>query len=457
MLNATVKSHRPYLRANTDGQKLFVMIKMAPASEAAAARPRLDLALVLDTSGSMREHAPGLEHQPEEAPPAGLVDKLLSLVRPGSSKLDVATEAARRLLQSPHLQPDDSVSVVQFDDSSTVLASGRIGPDRAQMLTSLGRLQEFSGGTQMALGLQNARRELTDAADATRTVFLLTDGKAVDEEACRQAADDLAQLRARIVALGVGEEYNEDLLADLCSVTGGKPYDFRDMSLLPKILEDEVNSAVRQVVDDVQVTVKTVRDVKLVSAARVYPSVADLDPNQMPLRLGSLEAGDHTVFILELDVPARPPVRSRLAQVGATYQVPARNYRGEIPPVDLVVEFTADESLAAAVDAEVMGYVQQRNVDNLVRQATAQAASDPRQAARTLQVARGMTQRLGNRAMTVALARAEEELRGNGTISAGTRKTIKVGARTQTMKVDGPDATPQNVPSQDEIRRLTGA
>ena len=96
-------------------------------------------------------------------------------------------------------------------------------------------------------------------------------------------------------------------------------------------------------------------------------------------------------------------------------------------------------------------------IGSMCAPATAQAASDPHQAARTLQVARGMTQRLGNRAMTVALARAEEELRGNGTISAGTRKTIKVGARTQTMKVGGPDTTPQNVPSQEEIRRLTGA
>src|SRR5919202_77373 len=281
MLNVTVKSHRPYLRADAGLQKLFVMLKMAPSAEAATARPRLDLALVLDTSGSMRERAPGLEAPPEESPPAGLVDKLLHLVRPGSSKLDVATEAARRLLQSPHLQPDETVSVIQFDDSSTVLATGRAGADRAQLLEAVNRLQQFSGGTQMALGLQNAQRELSDAADATRTVFLLTDGKAVDEDACRRAADELAQTHARIVALGVGEEYNEDLLADLCSVTGGRPYDFRDMSLLPKIVEDEVGSAVRQVVDDVQVTVKTVRDVKLVSAARVYPSVAGLDPKQL--------------------------------------------------------------------------------------------------------------------------------------------------------------------------------
>ena len=70
---------------------------------------------------------------------------------------------------------------------------------------------------------------------------------------------------------------------------------------------------------------------------------------------------------------------------------------------------------------------------------------------------RAMTQRLGNRGMTVALGKAEEELRSDGTISAGTRKTIKLGARTQTMKVGSPDEVPQNVPSQEEIRRLTGA
>jgi Ca-activated chloride channel family protein len=457
MLNATVKPHRPYLRADAGVQKLFIMLKMAPSAEAATTRPRVDLALVLDTSGSMRERAPGLEAAPEEAPPAGLVDKLINLVRPGSSKLDVATEAARRLLQSPHLQPEDTVSIIQFDDNSTVLATGRATADRAQLLEAVNRLQQFSGGTQMALGLQNAWRELTDAVDATRTVFLLTDGQTVDEEACRHVAVELAQLRARIIALGVGEQYNEDLLADLCSATGGRPYDFRDMTVLPRILEDELGSAVRQVVADVQVTVKTVRDVKVVSATRVYPSLADLEPTQMPLRLGSLEAGDQTVFILELDVPSRPAVRSRLAQVGATYLVPAQGYRGEVAPVDLVVEFTAEEALAASVDPEVMGYVQQRNVDHLVRQAAAQAEHNPQQAARTLQVARGMTQRLGNRGMTVALARAEEELRDSGAISAGTRKTIKVGARTQTMKVDGPDGTPQNVPSEDEIRRLTGA
>jgi Ca-activated chloride channel homolog len=59
--------------------------------------------------------------------------------------------------------------------------------------------------------------------------------------------------------------------------------------------------------------------------------------------------------------------------------------------------------------------------------------------------------------MTMALGKAEEELRSSGTISIGTRKTVKLGARTQTMKVGPAGDTPDNLPSQEEIRRLTGA
>jgi Ca-activated chloride channel family protein len=458
MLNLTVKPHRGYLQAEAGLQKLFVMLKMLPTPEAARARPLVNLTVVIDTSGSMREPAPGTKPELTSMPPVTVDGQTYNATYQGTSKLDIAMEAGRRLLESDHLQAEDTVSLIQFDDRSQVVASGRVGQDRARLLEAIGRLSEFSGGTEMARGLWNAETELRKDLEAARTVLLLTDGLAVDEEDCRRAAAALAEQQARIVALGVGEEYNEDLLADLASTTQGRPYDFRDMTALPQIFEDELGSATRQVISDVQTTVKTVRDVRLVSATRVYPSLFELDPAQNPLQLGSLEAGDHTVFVLELDVPERPAIRARLAQVGVTYWLPAQRYRGEIAPVDLVVEFTTDAALAATVDSEVMGYVQQRNVDNLVRQATRQAETNPEQAARTLQVARSMTQRLGNRGMTVALDKAADELRSNGTIAIGTRKTIKLGARTQTMKVGGPDdAVAQNVPSQEEIRRLTGA
>ena len=62
-----------------------------------------------------------------------------------------------------------------------------------------------------------------------------------------------------------------------------------------------------------------------------------------------------------------------------------------------------------------------------------------------------MTQRLGNNNMTQALDRALEELNTSKTISLGTAKTLRIGAKTQTIQ------SGQNLPSDEEIRRITGA
>jgi len=457
VLHVTIKPHREYLRAGADAQKLFVMLKLLPTPEAAGARPRVHLALVIDTSGSMREPAPGLAAEIVPTDPFTVDGTTYNATFEGTTKLDIAMDAARRVVDSATLQPDDTVSIIRFDDAAAVVVEGRIGQDRERLLAGIDGLAEHSGGTLMGKGLAVAAEAFARGDQGARKVLLLTDGRAVDELDCRDAAEALAKLRAPIVALGVGEEYNEDLLSDLCSVTQGRPYDFRDMTALPDIFEAELGAATRQVIADVRVTVRTVRDARLVSAMRAYPNLADIDPSREPLPLGNIEAGDYTVFILEFALASRPPVRARLAQLGVTYLVQAQGYRGEVPPQDVVVEFTEDEALTAAVDSEVMGYVQQRNVDNLVRQATEQAKTNPEQAARTLQVARSMTQRLGNAGMTQALGRAVDELRGNGTITIGTVKTIKLGARTQTMKAGGLDAMPDNIPSEEEIRKITGA
>jgi Ca-activated chloride channel family protein len=433
------------------------MIKLLPDREAAQQRPAVSLAAVIDTSGSMREPAPGAHVEAKRTEPFTVDGKVYNATFEGQTKLDVAADAVRALLNSPNLLPGDYVSIIQFDDDSSVLAEGTVGADRDHLLAGVEALKEHSGGTMMGSGLRNAVATLQARDGTSHRVLLLTDGRTVDEDECREAAGALAEIHAPIVGLGVGEEYNEDLLADLCNVSLGRPYDFRDMTVLPQIFESELGAATRQVVSDVQLTARTVRDVRIVSAMRVYPTLADLDVGRPTIPLGNIEAGDYTIFILELDLPSRPAVRTRLAQIGITYLVPARQYRGEIAPQDIVVEFTWDETLANSVDPEVMGYIQQRNIDNLVRQATVQAATNPEQAAKTLGLARSMTQRLGNHGMTLALAQAEEELRGNGTIRVGTVKTIKLGARTQTMKVGSPDDVPDNIPSEEEIRKLTGA
>jgi len=208
-----------------------------------------------------------------------------------------------------------------------------------------------------------------------------------------------------------------------------------------------------EVVTNVTLSVKTVRDVALERITRVYPTQTEVDRSVQPHPLGNAEAGDWTVYILEFTLPTRGPSRIRLAQLGLTYEVPGQGYRGELPPIDVVAEFTTNESLSSRIDPQVMQWVQQRNIEMLVKQAAQEAKSDPAKAAKTLELARNMTVKLGNSAMTQALDRAVGELRSSKTLSLGTQKTLKIGAKTQTLKAEPGSA----LPSDEEIRKITGA
>ena len=53
-----------------------------------------------------------------------------------------------------------------------------------------------------------------------------------------------------LIAIGVGVEYNEDLLRDLAELSQGRPYHLAQMGQLGDILNDEIGSSVREVVTD---------------------------------------------------------------------------------------------------------------------------------------------------------------------------------------------------------------
>ncbi|MGB9878123.1 MAG: hypothetical protein ACPLPS_10180, partial [bacterium] len=183
----------------------------------------------------------------------------------------------------------------------------------------------------------------------------------------------------------------------------------------------------------------TVKGVSIDALHRAYPIVADNIPIQsQPFHLGNIPAGDYTVFILELTTGglSRPPSRVRLAQLSLWASAPGMNQKEiEFPPKELYVSFVTDETLIAQVDPEVLDYVQNKNVDNLILKATQLASQGKTAEARqTLQMAIGVTQRLNNPGLTQILNNALNELDKTGKISPDTTKTIRAGGRTMTVK-----------------------
>ncbi|HEX8465747.1 MAG TPA: VWA domain-containing protein [Abditibacterium sp.] len=453
MLHLVFKPHRDTLRAQTsDAQKLFVLLKVIPAAPLASVRPPLALALVLDTSGSMRE--------------------LSNRAAGGAkSKLDHAIEATRALLLHPRLVPGDLLSVVQFDDVARVLLPlSPLGNGDAAR-AALDKLKGYSGGTQVAKGLVAARAELGRILQGgvAQRVLLLTDGQAFDPDACREAAAGLAEANVPLVSIGIGDDYNEELLRDLAEIGRGRPYHLSQIEQLDEVFGTEVQASVREVVTGLRAEVQVVNGVSLDSVTRIYPDLAEIDfapaspensaqPKAASLSLGNIMAGDYTVFVLELSVSGleRPAGRVRLAQVQLSGVVPTGAGTVDSPRHDIVVSFSGAPNGAEKVDDEVLGYVQQRNVDRLVQGAVRRAATDVPGAQKSLQSAVEMTRRVGNVRVTRLLQESLDELNANGQWSSSTRKTIALETRTRTIKTRAADAL-SDVPGEDEIRRLTGA
>jgi Ca-activated chloride channel homolog len=145
----------------------------------------------------------------------------------------------------------------------------------------------------------------------------------------------------------------------------------------------------------------------------------------------------------------------RLAQLELAGFVAGQSERYTLPVQDMFVTFSTDSAAVASVDPEVMTYVQQKNIDRMINQAVGQATRNVGEARRTIQVAIGMTKRLNNPAMTKVLENALGELQRDGTISDGTRKTVVLGGKTKTIKA-GAGPADEGLPSEDEIRRLSG-
>lgn len=459
-LNVAITPHREFLPADTPEQKLFVMLKLRPIQEVAQSRPSTTCALLIDTSGSMYEVVAG---NPQPTGNTVVQDgKEYSGAKGGKTKIDVVIESLYEIVRSGRLKDQDNLALIQFDDQASTLIGLTPATQVTQIEDAIAKLRNFSGGTCMGRGMNQALSLLAKQNMTSRRALIFTDGETFDDLECRELATTFASQGVPITALGIGE-YNEDLLMNLSDNTGGRLHPVVSGSAsgvevaiadLPNLLFEEISQAQQEVINNLALNVKTVNGVKLNRVTRVYPDQADFPLTEQPYPIGVALGNDETIFILEFNVDSRASCRVRIAQLGLTYDIPGQNRRGELSPQNVVVQFIAGQGGATQVDQEVMGYVQQRNISQLVGDATKVADSNPQQAEKLLETARRLTVKIGNKAMEESLNNAQDELRKTRKISAGTRKTVKMGSKGKTVKMGDDDINEQL--SDEQIRKISG-
>jgi Ca-activated chloride channel family protein len=287
----SVRQDRHVIRPNAHSERFLLASIIAPRATMERTRPPVNLAIVLDRSGSM-----------------------------SGDKLRVARAAVEEAIA--RLGPADRFSVVAYDDVVDVViaSTAAAGESRRAALERLGTI-EARGSTNLGEGWLRGCEQVAGhlAGSGVNRCLLLTDGLAnVGMTDPEQLATHAAELRARGVStstFGVGNDFDERLLQELADAGGGHFYYIADAPQIRDAITSEVGETLEVVARDVALEVTARDDIRV---EPISPYRATARGNRMAVSLGDLASEQVVEVVLRLTFPFGDPGRETGAIVALT-------------------------------------------------------------------------------------------------------------------------------------------
>jgi Ca-activated chloride channel family protein len=232
-----------------------------------SARPPMDVALVIDTSGSM-----------------------------AGAKIENARNAASTLVKN--LKDGDIVSRDSFSDNAkTLVPPTRLDSrSRQQILEAIARLTP-TGSTNMFDGLTMGESQVAQApaTHSVRRVVVISDGIANVGPSSPETLGAIAQrglrFQAQVTSLGVGNDYDERTLDALAVNSSGRLYHLSEPKEMATILKGELDLLDQTLASNAFVEVVPAPGVQLSGADGVRADFSGDGSLRIPL--GALHSGQH--------------------------------------------------------------------------------------------------------------------------------------------------------------------
>ncbi|MBL9214851.1 MAG: VWA domain-containing protein [Opitutaceae bacterium] len=290
------------------------------------ARPPVNLALVIDRSGSM-----------------------------AGDKIARAREAALELVRQ--LGPRDIVSLVAYDTGvETLIPAQRVGDGRRLEAAICGL--EAGGNTALYGGVSRGAAEVRRFIEEARyvhRVILLSDGLAnvgpSSPEELGRLGMSLVKEGISVTTIGLGLGFNEDLMTRLALRSDGNTYFVEHSSDLPRIfaaeLGDVLNVVARRVVLEIDFP-EGVRPMAFVGRDGVIRG------QRAELTLNQLYGGQEKFALVEVELsPARPGEEREIACARVSYEDAVNDRAASLSARRNVSFSSSQEKVVASADHQV--------------------------------------------------------------------------------------------------------
>jgi Ca-activated chloride channel family protein len=321
-LQLNLVPERGYFVKNSPQEVVIKIDLSAIAGRQKVHRTPLNLAVVLDRSGSMT-----------------------------GAKLEKTKQAAMQLVD--RLAPNDIFSLVIFSDEARVLVPAQRVEDKDALKEKIESIQA-DGSTALYAGVKMGAVQLQEFFSSKRInrVILLSDGLAnvgpSSTRDLRRLGSDLAERGISVTTIGVGDDYNEDLMAGLAEASDANYYYVKDTEKLPEIFAKELGELLTVAARDVRIEIVCPDGVKPLG---FIGRAEKFDSQRATVNLSQFTTGQNRYLFLRCLVDGRQP---DVAKVNVNYTDELGDGSVQTATGIAKVDFTDDQRLS---DKSVNGAV----------------------------------------------------------------------------------------------------
>jgi len=260
-----------------DDKQVYLLVDLK-AERVAAAKERtpLNISIVIDRSGSMAD----------------------------KNKLEFVKKSVKYIIDQA--ERDDYVSVVTYDDYVDVLQRSSKIDDKYDLNEMISRLQP-GGFTNLSDGMFEGYDQVnkTYKKGYVNRVLLLSDGLANRGITDRHKLADMVREKNRrdgitISTFGVGNDFNENLMADIADYGKGNYYYIKNSSDIPEIFASEMNGVRNMVGQGTKIKIRYPKE--YLSLNHVYGYPYDIQGDYVIIDFKDVFSEQNKSVLLKFDI-----------------------------------------------------------------------------------------------------------------------------------------------------------